>query len=57
MDDVSEPVKPQKQIERVTVEDQHKEKLTKLTDEANAALTVLASGRLTHGAISRSIRA
>ena len=43
MDDVSEPVKPQKQIERVTVEDQHKEKLTKLTDEANAALQGIAT--------------
>ena len=37
MDEVIENAKPQKQIERVTIEDRLKEKLTKLTEQANAS--------------------
>jgi hypothetical protein len=38
MDNVVETAKPQKQIERVTIEDHLKEKLIKLTEQANAVL-------------------
>lgn len=43
MDEVMENGKPQKQIERVTIEDQLKEKLTSLTEQANAALQGVAT--------------
>lgn len=43
MDEVKENAKPQKQIERVTIEDRLKEKLTKLTEQANSSLQGIAT--------------